>query len=200
MARALRIEYPGAVYHVMARGNHGQGIFQDDGDRRILLKAVMVEAEADDYFQVVSTYIHLNPARAKLIRIGQERLKVYAWSSYPLYLRQKAPPWLERGRVLGNLRLSKAAPEKTALAGWLRERTTVSLRWVTERLGMGHYQPGGAGGGRLEPAADAPAAGIGGQVAEVGMREIANAKGEVHNYRTDPTDEQFLGTRTKAPI
>jgi hypothetical protein len=26
MARALRIEFPGAVYHVMARGHHGQGI------------------------------------------------------------------------------------------------------------------------------------------------------------------------------
>ena len=34
MARALRIEYPGAVYHVMARGNQGHDIFQDDADRR----------------------------------------------------------------------------------------------------------------------------------------------------------------------
>ena len=34
--------------------------------------------------------------------------------------------------------LSKGAPEKTALAWWLRERTTVSLRWVSEELGMGH--------------------------------------------------------------
>jgi len=25
------------------------------------------------------------------------------------------------------------------LAGWLRRRTTVSLRWVGERLRMGHY-------------------------------------------------------------
>jgi hypothetical protein len=25
------------------------------------------------------------------------------------------------------------------LAWWLRERTTVSLRWVSQRLGMGHY-------------------------------------------------------------
>ena len=30
MARALRLEYPGAVYHVMARGNQGQDIFQDE--------------------------------------------------------------------------------------------------------------------------------------------------------------------------
>ena len=35
--------------------------------------------------------------------------------------------------------LPKAAPEKIALAWWVRQRTTVPLRWVTERLEMGHY-------------------------------------------------------------
>ena len=35
--------------------------------------------------------------------------------------------------------LSKCAPEKVALAWWLRCKTTVSLRWVSEQLGMGHY-------------------------------------------------------------
>ena len=64
MARSLRLEYPGAVYHVMARGNQGQPIFRDDRHRRVFLEV---------------------------------------------------------------------------LAGWLRERATVSLRWVAERLGMGHY-------------------------------------------------------------
>ena len=34
MARPLRIEYAGAVCHVMARGNQGQPIFRDDEDRR----------------------------------------------------------------------------------------------------------------------------------------------------------------------
>jgi len=29
MARPLRIEYAGAVYHVMARGNQGQSIFRE---------------------------------------------------------------------------------------------------------------------------------------------------------------------------
>ena len=35
--------------------------------------------------------------------------------------------------------MPKGAPEKLALAWWLRERTVVSLRWVSERLEMGHY-------------------------------------------------------------
>ena len=33
MARPLRIEFPGAVYHLTARGNARQNIFVDDEDR-----------------------------------------------------------------------------------------------------------------------------------------------------------------------
>jgi hypothetical protein len=33
MARPLRIEFPGAVYHVTSRGNARQTIFIDDEDR-----------------------------------------------------------------------------------------------------------------------------------------------------------------------
>ncbi|MCK9274959.1 MAG: transposase [Syntrophales bacterium] len=33
MARAIRIEYPGAFYHVTCRGNERRLIFQDDVDR-----------------------------------------------------------------------------------------------------------------------------------------------------------------------
>lgn len=38
MARPLRIEYEGAVYHITSRGNARQGIFLDDGDRTTFLK------------------------------------------------------------------------------------------------------------------------------------------------------------------
>jgi putative transposase len=37
MARQLRIEYPGAVYHVKSRGNQKQPIFLSDDDRRLFL-------------------------------------------------------------------------------------------------------------------------------------------------------------------
>ena len=40
MARSLRVEYPGAYYHVMARGNRREDIFLDDDDRRFFLRAV----------------------------------------------------------------------------------------------------------------------------------------------------------------
>jgi hypothetical protein len=34
MARPLRIQYPDAVYHVLARGNRGREIFRDHHDRQ----------------------------------------------------------------------------------------------------------------------------------------------------------------------
>lgn len=37
MPRSLRIQYPGAYYHVMARGNRREAIFHDDDDRRFFL-------------------------------------------------------------------------------------------------------------------------------------------------------------------
>jgi hypothetical protein len=37
MARPLRIEFPGALYHVMARGNARAGLFTDDDDRQTFL-------------------------------------------------------------------------------------------------------------------------------------------------------------------
>ena len=37
MARPLRIEYPGAVYHVTSRGNARRKIYLDDDDREMFL-------------------------------------------------------------------------------------------------------------------------------------------------------------------
>jgi len=37
MARPLRIEFPGAVYHVTSRGDRREPIFVDDDDRQPLL-------------------------------------------------------------------------------------------------------------------------------------------------------------------
>ena len=38
MARKLRIQYPGAIYHVMNRGDRREAIFADDADRERLLE------------------------------------------------------------------------------------------------------------------------------------------------------------------
>ena len=45
MARSIRIEYRGALYHVMARGNRRERIFRDDDDRRFFLKTLAESCE-----------------------------------------------------------------------------------------------------------------------------------------------------------
>ena len=40
MARKLRVEYPGAIYHVMNRGDRRESIFADDFDRRRFLETL----------------------------------------------------------------------------------------------------------------------------------------------------------------
>ncbi len=40
MARPLRIEYPGAVYHITSRGNDRKAVFKDDLDRETFLKTL----------------------------------------------------------------------------------------------------------------------------------------------------------------
>ena len=40
MARKLRVEYPGAIYHVLSRGDRREPIFKDDQDRRCFVEAL----------------------------------------------------------------------------------------------------------------------------------------------------------------
>lgn len=90
-------------------------------------KAVLIDGSQDDYFQVVSTYIHLNPARAGLIQIGKQRLKTYRWSSYPHYLsrRSQRPEWLRVDRVLGSLGIqSDDAVERKRFEAYVEGRVT----------------------------------------------------------------------------
>jgi putative transposase len=42
MARKLRIQFLGAIYHVMNRGNHREEIFRDDLDRQCFLETVEI--------------------------------------------------------------------------------------------------------------------------------------------------------------
>jgi putative transposase len=45
MARKLRIQYPGAIYHVMNRGDRREAIFEDDEDQQRLLKTLTEACE-----------------------------------------------------------------------------------------------------------------------------------------------------------
>jgi REP element-mobilizing transposase RayT len=167
MARKLRIEYPGAIYHVMNRGNRREPIYKDDADRQRFLdtlgeacvktgwqvhafclmpnhfhlvtetpqpnlvagmkwllgtytvrfnlrhrlnghlfggryKGLIVDGSGNGYLRTVCDYVHLNPARAKLLR-PEQPLREYRWSSWPEYLKPpgKRPEWLRVDRLLG---------------------------------------------------------------------------------------------------
>lgn len=167
MPRQLRIEYEGAIYHVMNRGDRREEIVRDDGDRESFVatlgaaaqrcewevhawclmgnhfhlvvetprgnlvtgmkwflgtytmrfnarnrqrghlfagryKSLVIDDREHHYLRVVSDYVHLNPARARLLRT-EEALEGWGWSSYPDYLRaaSRRPAWLRTDRVLG---------------------------------------------------------------------------------------------------
>ncbi len=49
MGRAWRIEYEGALYHLMSRGNDGQDIYLNDVDRNLFLDTI---SEMSEHFEV----------------------------------------------------------------------------------------------------------------------------------------------------
>ena len=189
MPRTPRIEYAGAVYHVLSRGQRREAIVFDNEDRRtffdtlaeacdrtgwrlhawVLLpnhyhwlletpepnlvggmqwfqttystrfrlrhslaghvfqgryKAIMIEPDSDTYFQTVSSYIHLNPARAKGVLGNDASLQDFTWSSYPFYLSKPSwrPAYLEVDRVLGNLGLTDDRSGRRRYAEHMAER------------------------------------------------------------------------------
>ncbi|MDA1274184.1 MAG: hypothetical protein O2960_09040 [Verrucomicrobia bacterium] len=40
MPRKVRVEYPGAIYHIMSRGDRREDIFHDEVDRQDFLKTL----------------------------------------------------------------------------------------------------------------------------------------------------------------
>jgi len=72
MARPLRIEFPGAIYHVMSRGTGRQTVFRDEGDYQRLCDglAVVVSRSGWDLlsFVLMPNHFHL------LVRTPQPNL------------------------------------------------------------------------------------------------------------------------------
>ena len=75
MSRKLRIEYPGAMYHVMNRGDQREDIFRDDQDRQKFL-STLGEACAKTEWQV-HAYCLITAMNLKWIA---ERLQMGTWT------------------------------------------------------------------------------------------------------------------------
>jgi putative transposase len=63
MARALRIEFEGALYHLLARGNARQPIFRNDADHRHFLRLLAESVERFDValgcFVLMGNHFHI---------------------------------------------------------------------------------------------------------------------------------------------
>jgi putative transposase len=216
VARKVRIEFPGAAYHVMSRGDHQEDVFRDDQDRirfletlgeacgqtgwrvhayvlmgnhyHLLLetpepnlslgmkwlqgtytqrfnsrhrvfghlfqgryKALNVDDDSE-YFETVSTYIHLNPVRAGLVQAEEKALAGYRWSSYLGYVAapSRRPTWLETGRVLHRVGIVRDnASGRRRYAAWMDlavvecgERTVQELEERWRNIHTGWYLGG----------------------------------------------------------
>jgi len=133
MARKLRVQYPGAIYHVMNRGDHSEVIFRDDKDPQLFLATLAGAAEKTDWqihaLCLMSNHFHLvlETPRGNLAegmkwllgRIVADELRQRRWSKDELAM------------------LPKAHPEKLKIAQRLRAETTLSLKWISDHLHMG---------------------------------------------------------------
>ncbi len=74
-------------------------------------KSLVVDSSTPGYLKAACDYVHLNPARARLLGV-KEPLRAYVWSSFPDYLRSSArrPAWLRVDRLFGEHGVPKDSP------------------------------------------------------------------------------------------
>jgi REP element-mobilizing transposase RayT len=83
MARKLRVQYPGAIYHVMNRGDRREPIFSDDKDRQIFMETLDQACQKTDWqlhaWCLMSNHFHLvaETPRGNLVEGMQWFLGVY---------------------------------------------------------------------------------------------------------------------------
>ena len=133
MPRQLRVEFPGAIYHVLSRGDRREDIFLDDVDWQDFPKT-LAEASQKTGFEV----------------------HAYPWSSLLWYAaaREHRPPWLCVDRLLGEHGIGEdstggRAPFEERMEGTLGEHTPGSRngrRRRCGRSGSSRRTCGGAGG------------------------------------------------------
>lgn len=90
MARKLRVHYPGALYHVISRGNQRQIIFRADTDRRRYLQLLKQYRERYQFqlyaYVLMANHVHL------LIQVGKyplAKIMQGLQQSYTVYVNRK---------------------------------------------------------------------------------------------------------------
>ena len=122
MARKLRLQYPGAIYHLMSRGDRREPVFLEDADRALFV-STLGEACAKTDWQVHGYgEERRESAQDKAARLVALGLKEAGWKPSDLALRRNG------------------GPVKIALARRLRRETTMPVKWICERLAMGSWK------------------------------------------------------------
>jgi len=127
-------------------------------------KSLLVDGSADGYLERVCDYVHLNPARARLMKPAQP-LRRFVWSSWPAYLLapSRRAAWLRVERLLGEYGIPKDSPAgrrrleqaveerrgaeqdgefKAVRRGWCLGEAAFRMELLAqmgERLGAEHY-------------------------------------------------------------
>jgi REP element-mobilizing transposase RayT len=100
MARKPRIEYPGALFHVIARGNNKKCIYIDDQDFRIFLRRLNIYRERYGFrlyaYALMTNHFHLllQTEQIPLSKIMQGlqqsytiRIRVKPLNSFNMYMK-----------------------------------------------------------------------------------------------------------------
>lgn len=97
MSRTLRIEYPGAVYHVQSEGNRGDAIYLDDEDRKTFLRTFQEAARRCGWtvyaYALMANHYHLlfQTSRANLVD-GMKWLQTAYTQRFNARHRMRGPP------------------------------------------------------------------------------------------------------------
>jgi len=133
MPRQMRVEYPGAMYHVMSRGDQRDDIFLDDVDRHEFIKTLAEACQQTDWwvqaFCLMKNHYHI------VIETPNGNLVAGMQWLQSTGIQQDTP-----GEDL--IRRPKSDPMKLALAARLRRETTLSIKQIAGRLNLG--KPKGA--------------------------------------------------------
>jgi REP element-mobilizing transposase RayT len=87
MPRKLRVEFPGAIYHVMSRGDRREDIFQDDVDRQDFLKTLVETSQKTDFqvhaYCLMGNHFHLVVETPEANLVAGMRWLVISYGSSP---------------------------------------------------------------------------------------------------------------------
>jgi REP element-mobilizing transposase RayT len=116
MPRKLQVEYPGAIYHVMSRGDQREDIFLNDVDRHDFIKTLAEACQKTDW-QIHAFCLMRNHYHLVLETPNPDLVSGMAWLQSTYTIRLNNPVTVRRGRL---------TVRGTGVAGWQGETTIIS--------------------------------------------------------------------------